>query len=191
MPIDSALRGLNPAEIDDVVGLLILRHLHDGGVIDYPLRDDHPAASAMAALMSRGLVAMWDRIWPLHDRYRLTPAGMEWIEATYRPGRAEAVFQELRAAGIPVEARGRWLEERGHDPLRWPAVHDPYVNWDSWTDDPGVWFLYVHDAHAQLREQRREKERRREREPDIDDLDFEAGRHHAMHGHGVPHTDVS
>jgi len=50
---------------------LILRHLYDGDIIDWPSPDDHPLREVFAQLEAQGYVARWDRVWPLHDRYRL------------------------------------------------------------------------------------------------------------------------
>ena len=54
---------------------LILRHLYDGDVIEWPIDDAHPLRKIFHALEQQGYIARWDRMWPLHDRYRLTEAG--------------------------------------------------------------------------------------------------------------------
>ena len=71
---------------------LILRHLYDGDIIEWPIPDDHPLREIFMQLEAQGYVARWDRVWPLHDRYRLTEKGISSIEAVYRPAGADAFF---------------------------------------------------------------------------------------------------
>jgi len=41
---------------------LILRHLYDGDVIEWPLPEDHPLRPLFDALVAQGLIARWDRV---------------------------------------------------------------------------------------------------------------------------------
>src|SRR5688572_4070008 len=84
---------------------LILRHIYDGDVIEWPIADDHPLARIFAALEQQGYVARWDRTWPRRDRYRLTEKGISTIEAVYRPAGAEVVWNDLRAKGLGAAER--------------------------------------------------------------------------------------
>ena len=111
---------------------LILRHLYDGDVIDWPIDDDHPLRMIFIALEEQGFVARWDRVWPLHDRFRLTERGIAAIEAVYQPAGAEAFFEELRRANLnPPSARRSYLQSRGLDPMLWPLLHDPSTHWST------------------------------------------------------------
>jgi hypothetical protein len=125
------------------VAYLILRQLYDGDVIDWPIGDDHPQHAVFAAIEAQGYIARWDRMWPRHDRYRLTDQGIAAIEAVYRPATAEALLAEVRGQNLAAGARRAYLAQRGFDPLLWPLLHDPTTHWDSWPGDRGryhAWF---------------------------------------------------
>lgn len=125
---------LSPEDLR-VLELLVLRHLYDGDVVDWPLPDEHPERGVFDDLEARGWIARWDRIWPLRDRYRLTDAGIAEIERWYRPDAAEAA--RARMGAVPADERRRWLEEQGYDADIWPALHDPYTHWSSFRYDRG------------------------------------------------------
>jgi hypothetical protein len=122
---------------------LILRHLYDGDVIEWPIDDGHPLKPIFDALEMQGYVARWDRVWPLHDRYRLTEAGIAAIEAVYRPADSATVWNELRGRNMTVVERRTYLIHYGYDPYLWPLLHDPSVGWDTYYDDPGIYWGYV------------------------------------------------
>ena len=122
---------------------LILRDLYNGEVIHWPIPDDHPLQHLFAALEAQRLIARWDRMWPLRDRYRLTEAGIAAIEAAYRPAGAEDLFEELRNLLLPPPQRRAYLEERGLDPTLWPVLHDPSIGWDTYRVDGGRWLDYL------------------------------------------------
>lgn len=122
---------------------LILRHLYDGDVIEWPIADDHVLKPVFDALEQQGYVARWDRMWPLHDRYRLTESGIAQIEGVYKPDGAEAVWNDLRARGMSPSQRRAYLQQQGYDPTLWPLLHDPSTNWDTYDDDRGFWWGYV------------------------------------------------
>jgi hypothetical protein len=85
---------------------LVLRHLYDGDIIEWPIADDHPLRHVFAGLEAQGHIARWDRVWPLHDRYRLTEKGIATIEAVYHPAGAEAFWDDLRRRNlIPLDRR--------------------------------------------------------------------------------------
>jgi len=137
------MSGFSGPEDDRIRALLILRQLHDGDVIDYPIPDDSPWKRFFEELVSQGLIARWDRVWPLHDRYRLTEPGVATIGKLYRPAEAESVFADLRRRDLAPEARPSFLRNLGHDPLLWPALHDPHTHWMTWGEERGPYSRYV------------------------------------------------
>lgn len=122
---------------------LILRHLYDGDVIDWPIADDDPHRETFAALEAQGFVARWDRVWPLHDRYRLTDKGIAAIEAVYRPAGAEAFFDQLRQRNLGAAERRAHLQAHGLNPALWPLLHDPSTHWSTFTTLGGPYHAYV------------------------------------------------
>jgi hypothetical protein len=122
---------------------LILRHLYDGDVIEWPIEDAHPHRMIFAALEQQGYVARWDRIWPLSDRYRLTERGIAAIEAVYRPAGAEAFFEDLRRRNMPPAARRAFLQSRQLDPTLWPLLHDPSTHWSTFATTPSRYVAYI------------------------------------------------
>jgi len=110
---------------------LILRHLYDGDIIEWPIADDHPMRPIFAQLEAEGYVARWDRVWPLHDRYRLTEKGIATIEGVYRPAGAAAFFEDIRRRNMPPPQRRAFLQSQGLDPNLWPLLHDPSVHWTT------------------------------------------------------------
>ena len=120
---------------------LILRQLYDGDVLDWPVGDEHPLAEVFAALEGQGYLGRWRRIWPLRDRYRLTEKGISAIEAVYRPGEAEAVWQRLRAER--PAGRRSVLRSGRYDPRLWPVLHDPHTHWSNWPHFRGPWYDFV------------------------------------------------
>jgi hypothetical protein len=127
----------------NAVAYLVLRHLYDGDVIDWPLDEDDPHAPLLAALEQQGLVARWDRMWPLHDRYRLTESGIAAIEAVYRPAGAEEIFEGMRQANLPPPERRGYLQSRGLDASLWPILHDPTTHWTTWGSSAPRYQSYV------------------------------------------------
>jgi hypothetical protein len=111
---------------------LVLRHLYDGDVIDWPVEDSHPLRQIFADLEAQGYVARWDRIWPLHDRYRLTDLGIATIEAQYRPAQADQVFNDLQGMNLKPYDRRAYLQSAGYDPVLWPILHDHSTHWSSY-----------------------------------------------------------
>jgi hypothetical protein len=187
MPIPgSPLGDLSPDEQTTILELLVLRHLYEGDIVDWPLPDDHPDRALFNGLQKKGWIARWDRIWPLRDRYRLTEAGIAEIERQYDPAKAEAVLGELRKLDLKPRARAQWLRSRGYDPTVWPTLHDPYTHWETWRDDPGPNFLLLHHVGRDLVHREVEPEPRRAIE-DLDSFARDAG----GLGHGVPFGDVS
>jgi hypothetical protein len=128
---------------DTGVALLILRHLYDGDVIDWPMPDDVAQAPIFKGLEAEGYIARWDRIWPLTDRYRLTEKGIKTIESVYRPSGAEQLFAQLVARNLSPSARPPALRAMGCDPTFWPVLHDPHTHWMSWPEQPGPYQRYV------------------------------------------------
>lgn len=116
---------------------LILRHLYDGDVIEWPIADDHPLRHIFVALETQGYLARWDRMWPLHDRYRLTDKGIATIEAAYRPAGAEAIYNDVRSRNLTAAQRRAYLQQQGYDPMLWPLLHDPSTHWDMYRRDRG------------------------------------------------------
>src|SRR5678809_328190 len=98
---------------------LVLRHLYDGDIIEWPIADDHPLHAVFAGLEAQGYVARWDRIWPLSDRYRPTDKGIATIEGVYRPAGAEAFCADLRRRNRAAPERRAYLQSRGLDPFLW------------------------------------------------------------------------
>lgn len=133
---------------------LILRHLYDGDVIEWPIADDHPQREIFAGLETQGYVARWDRVWPLHDRYRLTEQGIAAIEAVYRPAGSEAFFDELRQQNLSPQDRRSWLEQRSCDPVLWPLLHDPSTHWSTYGAHGAPYQQYVWEDSAPVRRKR-------------------------------------
>lgn len=143
---------------DWAVALLVMRHLYDGDAIDWPLASDHPKYPIFQQLESLGYIARWDRIWPLHDRYRLTEKGIREIEQHYRPADADRIFQQMRQSGArSAKARQTLLRNQGVDPWHWTVLHDPYTHWSTWDTDSGSYYRQVwHDPpkrHRSTQEQ--------------------------------------
>ena len=129
------------------IAWLILRHLYDGDIIEWPVADDHPQREVFAQLEAQGYVARWDRVWPLHDRYRLTEAGIAMIESVYRPAGAEAFFNELRRANLGPLERRAYLQSRGLNPNIWPLLHDPSTHWSTYQATGARYQAYVWEDH--------------------------------------------
>jgi hypothetical protein len=110
---------------------LVLRHLYDGDIIEWPIPDDHPLREVFVQLEGQGYVARWDRVWPLHDRYRLTEKGIAAIEAVYRPAGADAFFEDLRRRNLSPNDRRGYLQSQGLNPALWPLLHDPSTHWST------------------------------------------------------------
>lgn len=125
------------------LAFLILRHLYDGDIIDWPIPDDHPQRDVFAQLEAEGYIARWDRVWPLHDRYRLTEKGIATIEAVYQPAGAEAFFEELRRQNLRPADRRLYLQQRRLDPNLWPILHDPSTHWSTWYTTGGLYQQYL------------------------------------------------
>ncbi len=126
---------------------LVLRHLYDGDIIDWPIPDDHPQREVFVQLEADGYVARWDRVWPLHDRYRLTEKGIATIEAVYQPAGAEAFFEELRRQNLRPADRRMYLQSRRLDPGLWPILHDPSTHWSTWPGAGGLYHSYLWEDH--------------------------------------------
>ncbi|TMQ14639.1 MAG: hypothetical protein E6J90_26640 [Deltaproteobacteria bacterium] len=139
---------------DKATAYLILRHLYDGDVIEWPIADDHPLRHVFAALEAQGYIARWDRMWPRHDRYRLTDQGIAAIEAVYRPAGAEAVYHDLRHRNPSVAQRRAYLVQRGYDPLLWPLLHDPTTHWELWRNDHGRYYDWFWEDQLPYRHRR-------------------------------------
>lgn len=125
---------------DQSTAYLILRHLYDGEVIEWPIGDDHPLRHVFAALEVQGYVARWDRMWPLRDRYRLTELGIATIEAVYRPAGAQDFYADLRQRNLNAVDRRAYLQRHGFDPVLWPLLHDPSTHWDRYRDEGGGYY---------------------------------------------------
>jgi hypothetical protein len=110
---------------------LVLRHLYDGDVIDWPIAEDHPLHHVFAGLEAQGYIARWDRVWPLQDRYRLTEKGIATIEAVYRPSGAEQFMNQLREQKMSPAQRRAYLQQQRLDPVLWPLLHDPSTHWSN------------------------------------------------------------
>ena len=122
---------------------LILRHLYDGDIIEWPIPDDHPLRQIFVELETQGYVARWDRVWPLHDRYRLTEKGIAAIEAVYRPAGAEAFFEDLRRRNLSPVDRRAYLQSQGLNPALWPLLHDPSTHWSTFHQMGARYHAYV------------------------------------------------
>lgn len=133
---------------------LVLRHLYDGDIIDWPIADDHRLRDVFVGLDHQGYVARWDRVWPLHDRYRLTEKGIKAIEAVYRPAGAEAFFEELRRQNLPPQQRRAYLHSRQLDPMLWPVLHDPATHWSTYSTMPSRYQAYVWEDQMPVRRKR-------------------------------------
>lgn len=128
---------------ESVIGLLVLRHLHTGNVIDYPAPESLPQIKILKTLEDNGFIERWNRLWPLADRYRLTAKGVQAIQAAYRPDNAEAVLQQLRARNLAPSARPQALRALGYDPNYWPILHDPHTHWMTWPELIGPYQRYI------------------------------------------------
>lgn len=122
---------------------LILRHLYDGDVIDWPIPEGDAHREVFAQLEAQGYIARWDRIWPLQDRYRLTDKGIAAIEAVYRPAGAEAFFDDLRRRNLNAEGRRAHLQAHGLNPALWPLLHDPSTHWSTFVASGGSYHHYI------------------------------------------------
>ncbi|MBS2020016.1 MAG: hypothetical protein JST00_44555 [Deltaproteobacteria bacterium] len=114
------------------IAYLILRHLYDGDIIEWPVPEDHPQRAIFVGLETQGYVARWDRMWPLSDRYRLTEKGIALIESVYRPAGAEAFFDDVRRQNLSPNDRRAYLVSRRLDPVLWPLLHDPSTHWTTY-----------------------------------------------------------
>ena len=115
---------------------LILRHLYDGDIIEWPISDDHPLREVFMQLEAQGYVARWDRVWPLHDRYRLTEKGIATIEAVYRPAGADTFFEDLRRRNLsPPDRRA------------YPLLHDPSTHWSTFHTMGARYHAYVWEEY--------------------------------------------
>lgn len=175
---------LFPEPQANATAYLILRHLYDGDVIEWPIADDHPERDVFAGLEAQGYVARWDRVWPLHDRYRLTEKGIAAIESVYRPSGAEAFMGDLRARNLnPAERRG-FLLQRGLDALLWPVLHDPSTHWSTYRTSGSRYAQY-------LWEDQRPKPRRADKRRNVGAKAAGGGGgarvHHVVHHHHVRH----
>jgi hypothetical protein len=139
------------------VAYLILRHLYDGDIIEWPIADDHPLCEIFREIEAQGFVARWDRIWPLHDRYRLTERGIATIEALYKPSGSEVLFEELRRSALAPQDRRAFLAQRGLDPGLWPILHDPSSHWSTFLESGGRYHAYVWEDQQPPRRTRRSK----------------------------------
>ncbi len=173
-----SFHGLSAAQREQVLRLLILRHLYDGDVIEWPISEDHPHRAVFQELESQGWVARWDRTWPLRDRYRLTEKGIALIEQNYKPGDSERLYREMQSAHLPPRERRERLEERGYDPVVWGPVHDPYLHWSTWDEDPGPYHRYIWEEPPSTPSERTGAAAPAAGEvpPNVVDLDQEAGR---------------
>lgn len=126
---------------------LILRHLYDGDIIEWPIPDDHPLREVFMQLEAQGYVARWDRVWPLHDRYRLTEKGIAAIEAVYRPAGADAFFEDLRRRNLSPPDRRAFLQAHGLNPALWPLLHDPSTHWSTFHAIGARYHSYVWEDH--------------------------------------------
>jgi len=125
------------------VAYLILRHLYDGDIIEWPVPDDHPQRGIFMGLEQQGYVARWDRVWPLSDRYRLTEKGIALIESIYRPAGAEAFFDDVRRQNLAPNDRRAYLVSRRLDPVLWPLLHDPSTHWSTFHQTGSRYQSYI------------------------------------------------
>lgn len=133
---------------------LILRHLYDGDIIEWPIPDHHPLRGVFQGLEAQGYVARWDRVWPLRDRYRLTEKGIATIEAVYRPAGAEAFFDEMRQQNLSPADRRAYLQSRRLDPTLWPLLHDPSTHWTTYLTEGARYLAYVWEDQRPPRRRR-------------------------------------
>lgn len=134
---------------------LILRQLYDGDIIEWPIADDHPQRAVFAQLETEGYVARWDRVWPLHDRYRLTEKGIAAIEAVYRPAGAEDFFEDLRRRNLSPHDRRAYLQSQGLNPALWPLLHDPSTHWSTFATSGARYHAYVWEDRMPQKRRRR------------------------------------
>jgi hypothetical protein len=154
---------------DTTLGMLILRHLHEGDVIDYPVDSDIPQAYIFRALETSGYIERWHRIWPLHDRYRITPQGLAALQKVYQPESAQATLAQLGAQAQNPYARRQLIQGRGVDPALWGALHDPHTHWMTFHQYPGPYHRYLYaDRYERRYERRREVE-------EVEDFWFDDG----------------
>ena len=139
------------------VGYLILRHLYDGDIIEWPIPDDHPQRPVFEDLEEQGFIARWDRVWPLHDRYRLTERGIAALEAVYRPNGAGDFYNELRQRALSPPDRRAYIASRGLDPFLWPLLHDPWTHWSTFTDQGASYSTYVWEDQRPPRRTRHQR----------------------------------
>lgn len=126
---------------------LILRHLYDGDIIEWPIPEGHPQHHVFAGLEAQGYVARWDRVWPLHDRYRLTEKGIAAIEAVYRPAGAEAFWDDLCRRNLSPPDRRSYLQSHRLDPVLWPLLHDPSTHWSTYASAGSRYQAYIWSDH--------------------------------------------
>jgi hypothetical protein len=170
------------------VGYLILRHLYDGDVIEWPVAEDHAQHAVFAELEQLALVARWDRVWPLHDRYRLTDRGIQAIEAVYKPAGAEQVFESIRGQHLPPDARRAALKAQGLDPDHWGILHDPWTHWSTFLTSGARWHTYLWEDRAPPRMDRRQKAKALKKPPKIAVVKGGGVRGvHVPHVHGYMH----
>lgn len=139
---------------------LILRHLYDGDVIEWPVPDDSPHRDIFTRLEADAYVARWDRIWPLHDRYRLTEKGIALIESVYRPAGSEAFFDDLRRRSLSPEGRRSHLTAHGLNPALWPLLHDPSAHWSTFFELGAGYHTYVWEDRQPPKRVRPSKQRK-------------------------------
>jgi hypothetical protein len=154
---------------------LILRHIYDGDVIEWPIADDHPLRHIFAALEAQGYLARWDRTWPLHDRYRLTDQGIAAIEAVYKPAGAEVIYNDVRGRNLNAVQRRAYLTQQGYDPVLWPLLHDPSTHWDMYRQDRGRYYDWFWEDQQPYRYRRHGVYTHDPNLPDIDDDDVDVG----------------
>lgn len=142
----------DPQELSNAY--LILRHLYDGDVIEWPISDDHPLRRVFAAMEAQGYIARWDRVWPLHDRYRLTDKGIAAIEEVYKPAGAESLYNDLRGRNLSAAQRRTYLQQQGYDPVLWPLLHDPSTHWDMYRQDRGRYYNWFWEDQLPYRHRR-------------------------------------
>src|SRR5262249_34125879 len=120
-----------------------LRHLYDGDIIEWPIAEDHPLYHVFQALEAQGYIARWDRVWPLHDRYRLTEMGIAAIEAVYRPAGAEAFCDDRCRRNMSPPDRRAYLQAQRLDPFLWPLLHDPSTHWSTFGSTGSRYTSYI------------------------------------------------
>lgn len=136
---------------------LILRHLYDGDIIEWPIGEDHPLREVFVGLEAQGYVARWDRIWPLSDRYRLTEKGIAAIEGVYHPAGAEALFDNMRQMNLSPNDRRAYLQSHGLNPMLWPFLHDPSTHWSTFHSTPSRYWAYVWEDQSPIKKRKRMK----------------------------------